>query len=322
MTLSTVFVTGALGFIGRAIVDRYRDAGLAVRGVDTRPDPAGVIVAGDVRVPGPWQEHVAGCDLVIHTAAVVSNVAQPAMAWEVNVCGTRHVLDAAVAGGVTRFVHFSSAAVYGHDRPDPVDERYPVRTTGATYGDTKVAAEQVVLQAHAAREVVATVLRPSDVYGPGSRPWTVLPVEMLRRHEVLLPAWGRGTFNPLFIDDLVDAVLLASADRAAGHVFNVTGGEAVETREFFGHYSRMLGIGPPPVAPTLVAMLGAEVIGRVSRVLSRPSEASTSTIRMLAGHGRVSIDKARRIVGYEPRIDLTEGMARTEAWLRSEGYLH
>jgi nucleoside-diphosphate-sugar epimerase len=322
MTPRAVFVTGALGFIGRAVADRYRAAGAEVRSVDVRADPAGGVVAGDIAEPGLWQEHAAGCDLVVHTAWVVSNVAGASHAWDVNVRGTRHVLDAAAAGGATRFVHFSSAAVYGHVRPDPVDERHPVRPTGATYGDTKIAAEQVVLQAHAAREVMATILRPGDVYGPGSRSWTVLPVEMLRRHQVLLPARGRGTFNPVFVDDLVDAVLLAAtAEDGAGQVFNVTAGTAVDTREFFVHYTRMLGIAPAPVAPTSVAMVVAELLGRVSRALGRPSEASAATVRMLAGQGAVSIEKARRVLGYEPRVGLAEGMHRTEAWLRAEGML-
>lgn len=322
MTPRAVFVTGALGFIGWAVADRYRAAGAEVRGVDVRADPAGGVVAGDIAEPGLWQEHATGCDLVVHTAWVVSNVAGASHAWDVNVRGTRHVLDAAAAGGATRFVHFSSAAVYGHVRPDPVDERRPVRPTGATYGDTKIAAEQVVLQAHAAREVMATILRPGDVYGPGSRPWTVLPIEMLHRHQVLLPARGRGTFNPVFVDDLVDAVLLAaSAEDGAGQVFNVTAGTAVDTREFFGHYARMLAIAPAPVAPTSVAMVVAELLGRASRALGRPSEASAATVRMLAGQGAVSIEKARRVLGYEPRVGLVEGMRRTEAWLRAEGML-
>jgi nucleoside-diphosphate-sugar epimerase len=322
MTAPAVFVTGALGFIGSAIADRYRDAGADVRGVDMRADRAHGIVAGDISSPGDWQAHMVGCDLVVHTAALVSNVASLERVWDVNVHGTRRVLDGAVAASIPRVVHFSSAAVYGHVRPDPVDERHPVRTTGAVYGDTKIATEQVVLQAHAASEIGVTVLRPGDVYGPGSRPWTILPLEMLRRRQVLLPARGRGSFNPVFVDDLVDAVLLAATEQGTGQVFNITGGEAVETRTFFGHYTRMLSIGPPPVAPTALAIIGAEVIGRASRAVGRHSEASAATVRMLAGRGAVSIEKARRILGYTPRIDLPEGMRRTEAWLRADGYLN
>jgi len=322
MTSRCAFVTGARGCIARAVRDRLHAEGFQVRGVDLEADPDADVVAGDISAVGSWQTHTAGCDVVVHTAAAVSNVAAPARAWDVNVRGTRNVLDAAVAGGATRFVHFSSAAVYGHHRPAEVDERYPVRTTGSTYGDTKIAAEQVVLQSHAAGEIAACVLRPSDVYGPGSRPWTILPVEMLRRHQVLLPARGRGHFNAVYVDDVAEAVLLAStSERAAGEVFNVAGGPAVETSTFFGHYARMLGLGPAPATSTGVAVLVAEAIGRVSRALGLPSEASAATMRMLAGRGSISIDKARRVLGYEPRVELAEGMRSTEDWLREQGYL-
>ena len=322
MTARTIFVTGALGFIGRAVAERFRRDGAEVRGVDMRADATADVVAGDVSEPGPWQDHAAGCGVVVHTAAVVSNVADPDRAWAVNVQGTRNVLDAAIGGRAARFVHFSSAAVYGHRRPAAVDERHPVCPSGAVYGDTKIASEQVVLQAHAAGEIAVSILRPGDVYGPGSRPWTVLPVEMLRKHQVLLPAHGRGMFDAVYVDDLVEMVTLVASDEAAiGQVFNVSGGAPVETRTFFGHYARMLGRHGPPEIGTAPASIISETAGRVLRAFGRPSEVSAATMRMLAGTGSLSIAKARRVLGYEPAVDLEEGMRRTEAWLRTEGHL-
>lgn len=317
-----VLITGAAGFIGRALAGRYRTRGWDVRGVDLRADPVAGVVEGDVAVPGPWQHAARDCDTVLHTAALVSNTATLDEAWRVNVCGTRHVLDAARDAGVRRVVLFSSLAVYSHHRGVGCDESRPVRPTGAVYGDTKIAAEQVALQAHGAGEVPVTVVRPGDVYGPGSRPWTILPVQMLRSHQVVLPARGRGVFIPIFVDDLVDVVTCAAAhDGAVGQVFNVTGGAAVPTREFFGYYTRMLGIAPPPSAPTVVATAIAETIGRVLRATGRPSEAGAATMRMLSATGDVSIAKARDRLGWEPGVDLEDGMRRTEAWLRAEGYL-
>ena len=317
-----VSITGAAGFIGTALAARYREEGWEVAGIDVRADAERGIVAGDIAEPGAWQEAARGCDLVVHTAAIVSNTATIDDAWRVNVRGTRHVLDAARDAGVSRVVVFSSLAVYSHDRDGGVDEQTPVRPTGAVYGDTKIAAEQVAFQAHASGEVAVTVVRPGDVYGPGSRPWTVLPVAMLRRRQVVLPARGRGRFVPVYVDDLVEAVVRAAAHPdAAGHVFAVTGGCSVSTREFFGHYSRMLGLRPPPVASTRVAVAVAETIGRTLRALGRPSEANAATMRMLSATGDVSIAKAREVLGWAPRIDLEEGMRRTEAWLAAEGYL-
>lgn len=316
------FVTGARGCIGRAVCRRLETAGFAVRGVDLDPDREARIVAGDISVGGAWQRAVEGCEVVVHTAAVVSNVASATRAWEVNVLGTRNVVDAAIAGGATRFVHLSSVAVYGHERPDPVTEQHPVRPTGSPYGDTKIAAEQVVLQAHASGSIDACVLRPGDVYGPGSRPWTILPIEMLRRHQVVLPAGGHGDFSAVYVDDVAEVVARAATRATArGQVFNVAGHAPVETGEFFSYYARMLGHRRVPSAPTAAAIVVAETLGRLARGLGSRSEASAATMRMLAARGAVSIEKAGALLGFEPQIDLAEGMQRTETWLREAGYL-
>lgn len=99
-----VFVTGALGFVGRALSDRYRSLGSDVIGVDVTADASCGVVAGDTCEPGAWQEAADGCDLVISTAALVTNMATSQRAWEVNVLGTRRALDVAMCGGAQRFV--------------------------------------------------------------------------------------------------------------------------------------------------------------------------------------------------------------------------
>ena len=316
------FVTGAGGFMGAAVTERLRALGHEVRGVDLLAGDDQQVIPADISAPGPWQELASDCDLVVHTAAVVSNSASWGPAWQVNVVGTRNVVDACRGGSVRRLVHISSAAVYSHERPAVVTEDLPVRPSQRVYGDTKIAAEQVVLQAHAAGDVNATIVRPSDVYGPGSRPWTILPVQMLAAGRVILPASGRGMMNPLYVTDLVEGIVRAgTADTGVGQVFNLSGPDAVETREFFGHYCEMLGIDAPRVAPTPIAAGIATVLGTALRVLGRPSEAGAGTMAMLATHARVSNDKAAQMLGWEPKVGLTEGMRLTEAWLRDEGLL-
>ena len=199
------------------------------------------MVAGDISQPGSWQRAAAGCDVLVHTAALVGMPSDESGFWEVNVRGTRLALEAARDAGA-RFVHMSSVVTFGLDFPDGVGERWPVRPTGVAYVDTKVAAEQVVLQAHAGGEAEVTVIRPGDVYGPGSRPWTVLPVELMKRRRFVLPARGRGIHSPVYVDDLVTGIIAAAeANDAAGQVITLSGGLGVETRDFFAYYARMLG---------------------------------------------------------------------------------
>ncbi len=312
-----VFVTGALGFIGRALADRYASEGAEVRGVDVSADPERGVVAGDIGSPGEWQRHAAGSDLVIHTAAVVSMRDDPDPIWRVNVLGTRHALDAARDAGASRFLHLSSVTAFGFDFPDGVTEDHPVRANGVPYVDTKVASEQVALQAHAAGEVTCTIVRPGDAYGPRSRPWTILPMEEIARGRMVLPAMGRGLLNPVYIDNLVDGISLAAGrDEGAGQVFTISDGIGVPTREFFGHYAELAG-RKLRVAPTrLVRALAAAG----ARLPGRDSEVNTGAIEYIARGGTYSIDKARRVLGYEPAVGFEEGMRRTTEWLRAEGY--
>lgn len=306
-----VAITGGAGFIGQAVAARYRALGATVVGVDVKPDADQGIVEGDTSAPGPWQDVVASADLVVHTAALVSNTSGLQRAWEVNVLGTRHVLDAAARGGAERVLHLSSVRAFSDlDFPADVDEQHPVRPDGHEYVDTKIASEQVALQAHAAGEVPVTVIRPGDVYGPGSVPWTFWPVIGISSGTFALPDDGEGIFSPVFVENLVDGLVAAAAsEAAAGQVFTLSDGVGITNTEFFSHYFRMLGKD--------VAYLPADELREVFEGIGVGGD----TVDYLLRRHTYSIAKARRMLGYEPKVGLDEGMARCEAWLREVGLL-
>lgn len=316
-----VFVTGARGFIGRTLAAHLREHGVRVAGVDIAADDATGVVAGDITDPAPWRERIAPDAVVVHTAALVSNTPTLEEAWRVNTLGTRRVLDAAIAAGARRFVYVSSVRAFSDlGFPDQVSEDHPLRPDGNPYVDTRIAAEQAVLQAHAAGEMEVVVVRPGDVYGPGSRPWTILPVEMMKARRFVLPAGGRGIFSPVYVDDLVAGLTLAAHHpAAAGQVFTLGGGVGISNREFFGHYSRMLGQRGPVCLPTPVALALATAADRAARLAGSETEANPTAVRYFLRTGTYSIEKARRLLGYDPQVGVEEGMARTEVWLREQG---
>jgi nucleoside-diphosphate-sugar epimerase len=315
-----VLITGAAGFIGRALADSYREMGSEVRGVDLQGGTS--VVAGDVTVAGRWQDLAEGCDLVVHTAAVVGMYSAPHGYWETNVLAPRLVMDAAIAGGAKRFVHLSSIVVFGFDFEGEVDERTPVHPNGVHYVDTKIASEQVVLSAHAEGEIACTIVRPGDVYGPGSRPWTVEPVRLLKAKQLVLPMGGRGMHSPVYVDDLVDGIVRAgSAPEAEGRIFILTGAEPCTIGQFAGHYCRMLGIDGPRTAPTRVLRHGARAIDRIARLRGRRNEVTPHAVDYFTRRGTYSIARAREVLGYEPAHDLDAGMRKTEEWLRAEKLL-
>jgi len=316
-----VFITGANGFIAKNLASRLRELGAQVSGVDFVATPADGVIAGSILAPDAWADQLTGVDVMIHTAAIVSNDAALDKAWEVNVLGTQRVLRAAVAAGVKRFVHVSSIAAYGFDFPDGVDERDPVRVSGYSYVDTKVNSEAVVLAAHAAGEIDVTIIRPGDVWGPASKPWTIIPLEMIKKGQLILPAGGAGIFSPVYIDNLVDGTVLAlSADAAIGQIFNLTDGYGISCAEYFGRLAALAG-GKIRTLPTPLALAVATVGGAVQRRLGKHSELTAATIGMLNRKGTYSIAKARTVLGFEPVVSFDDGMARVEQWARAEGLI-
>jgi 2-alkyl-3-oxoalkanoate reductase len=312
-------VTGAAGFLGRAFRAGLTERGWEVRGVDVRPGPG--VTVGDISRPAAWTSVLDGADLVVHAAAIVLESGDPSTFWRVNVEGTRTVLTEAAAAGVGRVVHLSSTVVHGKDFDDGVDETGPVRMTGNPYTDTKVAAEHQALLLAAAGDVPVTVVRPGDVYGPHSQPWTVRPVDLMRRGLFVLFDGGHGILSPTYVDDLVAGALAAAAHpEAVGEVFHITGGEGVEAREFFGCYADMLGRTMRSL-PALAARGLTAPVDVLYRSVGWQPPFSPRAIEYVTHPGTYSIAKAQRVLGWEPRVSLEEGMARTRVWLEDAGLL-
>lgn len=315
-----VFITGANGFIARALAERLAELGATVSGVDLEADPDRNVTAGSIVEPEQWAEALAGVDAVIHTAAIVSNAASVDQAWNVNVLGTRNTLTAAAAAGVRRFVHVSSIMAYGFDYPDGVDETYPARVSGHSYPDTRVNSEAVVLAAHAAGQMECTIVRPGDVIGPRSV-WVREVIRLAKARQLMLPAGGRGTFTPVDVQDLVDGVLLAlAAEQAAGQIYTLTGGYTVDCVDYFDAVAKWTG-GRVICLPTRVAVPLTAAVGAATRRLGVHSELTAATMLMLSRRGGYSIEKARAELGFEPSVTLQESLATCRDWAEQEGLI-
>lgn len=313
--MERVVVTGAAGFLGRALGARLRAAGVEVVGIDRAADPASGIVAGDISEPGGWTRAFEGCDAVVHTAAMVGMPTDTSTFWAVNVRGVRLVLEAAARAGLRRAVHVSSVVTFGLSFPDGVDEWHPVRMTGVPYTDTKICAEQVALMAHAARELEVVIVRPGDIYGPRSRPWVELPLGLMRARRFVLPAGGRGIHSPVWVDDVVDGIVGAlEVPQAAGRVVTLSGGVGVETRDYFRRLADAAGLSrrlAVPCVPTSAALAGAWIVDRAARWRGVPNELTPDAVRYLAlRRGTYGISAARELLGWEPRVGLDEGFGR------------
>ncbi len=313
-------MTGAGGFIGAALCARLTGEGREVLGLDIAPQAAARVAeagaefrAVDVTDPRALAGALGGRDGVVHAAAIVSDQGSMADHVRVNVRGTRNVLAAA---GEARVVHVSSVAAWGYEFPRDLDEDAEPRACGVPYVDTKAASDVL------ARRAGAAVVRPGDVYGPGSIPWAVRPLEALKSGVFVLPGRGEGLMTPVYVDDLVDCIVRAlDHPGAAGRAFTAWDGHAVTAAEFAGHYARMLGRDRVPTAPRALVALGALALELGARATGRPPAVSRTAMTFVDRRAAYPNALAREVLGWEPAVDLEEGMRRTEAWFRETGLL-
>lgn len=327
------FLTGATGLVGSHVALQLALHGHSLRAL-VRPgsDAAALrrlgaeLVVGDLLEPHGLVRALSGVDVVLHNAGLVGEWGDWRAFDRLAAGGTRALLSAAERAGVARFVHTSSAVVYGllraHGRV--VDEGFGLeRRYGrwSAYARAKVAAEDTVAEA-ASRGLATVILRPTVVYGPGDR--AVLPrlASLLRAGRLRLVGSPENRLHVIFARDVAEAALAAATvPGAAGQAYNLDGPGDVTQRVFLGAVARMLDLPPPvrgiPLYPAYALGFLHEAWGHLRRRKEPPP--LTRFLAALAG-GPVVFDtrKARRELGFEPRTPAEEGLRLTEAWLRGE----
>jgi nucleoside-diphosphate-sugar epimerase/FAD/FMN-containing dehydrogenase len=327
----TVCVTGASGGIGQALLDRlidvYRVKALfraRSRLTDEWEQRGCTVVLGDLGDGSALSQLVAGARFVFHSAALVGQGSYRD-AHATNVMGTRRLALAAAAHGCQRMVHVSSAAVYtGAPTGAARAETMPLsdRDGMAVYARTKLGAEQALREVAQAEGLQYTILRPTCVYGPRTKSYTLVPVELIRKGLPVVLGDGRGLLDVVYVDDVAAALVLAAqSPHADGEVFNI-GHETVTLKAFYSHYARMLD--------RPARHLPMAVVGALSRVLRLGGSGRDGVLRELANGLAFLIEmagnaatypstKAQEILGYAPKWNLSTGMLKTELWLKQEG---
>jgi nucleoside-diphosphate-sugar epimerase len=313
-------VTGATGFIGSHLAERLiaegaqvrllvRDPGKLLPSLRDRVE----VVRGDLRQPDRLAAATADCEAVFHVAAWLGEPNRREAAYAINVTATQQLAEAARAAGVRRFIGTSSVAVYGPVLDGVVDETWP-HSKVYLYSETKSLGEQAVFAVMTDRFEV-TVIRPAEVYGPRGGSWTVPPVKLAQRGLPSLIGGGHGLAHPVYVENLVDAYLLAAQrDEAIGEAFTICDMD-IPWREFYGRYAALAGKHARSIPMWLAwcGVFGAEIGAKIIR---RPPTVSRALLGFVTGRCSYSTAKAKRLLGWSPRCSLDEGFRRTETWLR------
>ena len=329
-----VLVTGGGGFVGRAVAERLLGRGHRVRcySRSAYPDLAArgaEVVRGDLTDARATAAACAGCDAVVHAAALVPGLPEAAHRYQaVNVGGTEAVIAGCRVHGVPRLVFTSSPSVVfgGHDLCG-VDESVPYpKRYDSPYARTKAEAERAVLAANDGA-LATTALRPHLVWGPGDA--HLVPELIARARAGRLVRVGRGPFrvDVTYIDCAAEAHLLAlealsPGGASAGHAYFISQGEPVDLWQFVARLLRMAGA--PPVrrrVPRWLALAAAGAVEGAYRIAARAAAPPLTRflVREISSSHWFDIGAARRDLGYRPPVSIDEGLRRLARWWKSAG---
>jgi nucleoside-diphosphate-sugar epimerase len=235
--------------------------------------------------------------------------------------GTLSLLEAASLASVARFVHTSTVGVHGDVLNPPADEGSPI-APGDVYQDTKAEAESAALRFHAEGKLPVVVVRPGAIYGPGERRFLKL-FRAIARGRYAIVGTGRPFYHPVYIDDLVEGFLLAlTRKEAPGEAFILAGPRYVSQEELARLVAQATG---GRVLPFHVPALPLQILGSLTEALLAPLGIEPPLHRRRVDFWTksraFSIEKARRLLGFDPRVDLEEGFARTAASYRELGWI-
>jgi nucleoside-diphosphate-sugar epimerase len=327
--MTEVLVTGGNGFVGHHLVAALRARGdrvrvLALPGEDTGwLEERGIAVhRGDIRDLSTLVAPMHGVEGVFHLAAMMDVWRPLADYREVNVAGTANVCRAALLAGVRRLVHMSSSSVYGVSRSGPTAEDVPLAPLSDPYPLTKAEGEQLVQRFAAEKGLPAVIVRPDQIFGPGDELHFAQLADRLRAGRGVLVGSGRNTIPLVYVSDAVQGLLLAF-DRGlpTGRAYNITTDRPLTQHGFLRGIAEEVGGHPPrirvPFALLDLAGRLAEAVATFTRSQRRPPVTRLG-VSFLGTDARFAIERARRELAYEPRVDLRDGIRLTAEWYREQ----
>lgn len=324
------FVTGGTGFTGSALCRELARIGHKVVALDNKPgifDEELKSLGVDIHIGSVTDVDLVNrlskdCERIYHLAAAfrLVNLGKKAY-WDINVNGTKNVLEAAKRNPGCRVVNCSTCGVHGNVENPPAAETAPIAPADY-YQYTKWEGEKLAMQYVDAGQWVTTV-RPAAIYGPGDPERFFMIFKRVAKGSFTFLGDGSATYHPLYIDNLVDAMVLAGETEAAlGQSYLIADEEFVPIRDLVQRTAKALGV---QVKMRFLPFWPAYVVAALVEFAYLPLPAEPPIFRRRLDWFRQNrafdIRKAKKEIGYEPRIGLDEGLRRTGVWYRTRGLL-
>ncbi len=324
-----VLVTGASGFTGSVLAEKLLAQGHEVRAFvrnkakmqSPNADKMEIIESDITDIEG-MRRAVDGVEKVYHIAALFRQAGIPDQTYrDVNITATENLLKLSHEAGAQRFVHCSTVGVHGHIENPPADENYRF-SPGDIYQHTKLSGEKKALEYHKKTGFPVSVVRPGPIYGIGDM--RLLKLFKLASKKVT-PILGDGTvfFNMVYVDDLVDMFILAAEKEAAiGEVFLGAGPENMQLNDIIDLISKILGKPSKKLhLPASPFQLAGTICEKICIPLGIEPPIYRRRVDFFVKSRSFSIEKGRRLLGYEPQFNYERGLAVTADWYQQNNLL-
>jgi nucleoside-diphosphate-sugar epimerase len=325
-----VLVTGGTGFTGSHLVRRLLEKGHRVSVIDNQKGlfydelkaAGATIEVGSITDKGLVEKMVKGCEVVHHLAAAFRQLNVPERYyWDVNVEGTRQLLDTAHRFRVRKFIYCSTQGVHGHIKNPPGNERSPIAPEDY-YQLTKYEGEKVVRE-YVDKGLDAVILRPTAIYGPGDPERFLILFRMAKRESFLMFGNGQTFYHPVYIENLVDAFeLAAEKEGIRGQTYIIADEHYYSLNDLVRQVATAMGVSVRirhfPFWPLWTAAWACEMACKPLRLRPPIFRRRVDWFRQVRAF---SIDKAKKELDYRPKVDLTTGLSRTAKWYVDHRYL-
>ncbi len=324
-----VLITGATGLLGGHLIKELQQRGediralvLPVENADKLEKQGVEVVRGDITDANTLGPAVKDVELIFHLAGMMG-VWRPLADYRlVNVTGSENLYKAAQKAGVRRYVHTSSHTVYGLGYGRFLTENDALRPDPDPYSLTKAEGDRLMRRLMLNSNVETVILRPGTFFGPGDRLHFGRMAQKMKDGKGLIIGRGDNALPFCYVTDVVQGFLLAAYhEHAPGNVYNITNDQPLTQLEMFNAIADAVGgVRPTRHLPYLPIYYGSIVAERVVARLTRTKPIVTQLGAMMFGSdNRHSVEKARRELGYEPKVDLRTGITLAAEWFNAGG---
>jgi len=327
-----ILVTGATGFTGGALAKRLlKDSKNEVRVLVRNEEKAkwlkdlgAEVIVGDITDRDAVFKAVKDTDKVFHIAAAYREAGKDdSYYWNINYNGSINIFDACLEYNVKRLVHTSTIGIISSVKNPPANEEEPY-SPGDVYQNSKCEAEKEAIRYAREKKLPVSVVRPAAIYGPGD--FRMLKMfKMIAEKRWVFFGNGKANLHMVYIDDLIDGFLLCSEkEEAIGEVFIIGGEKYVTLNELASLIANEFKVKPPsihlPYKPMEALAVIVEIIWKLLKIKKQPP-IYKRRVSFFKKNRAFSIEKAKKLLGYQPKIDLVTGIHLTAEWYIQNGYI-